>query len=414
MENADVVIIGAGVAGLIAAIELERAGVHPVILEASDVPGGRLKTDLIDGYLMDHGFQVLLTAYREAQHYLDYASLGLKNFDPGATIYTGEKTYELSDPLRQPGQLIPMLFSGVGSLSDKLKVAQLARTLKKQNPAELFARQEGVSTFEYLKQEGFSDKFINHFFRPFFSGIFLESDLSTSSSMFRFVFKMFAEGNAALPEGGIQAIPKQLIRMLSHTEIRFNEKVTRLGTGSVFTSGGEIKAGDILIATTPHDLLPGLKEQRQPFHNVLNLYFSTEERVIRPPQIGLSARSSSLINNFCYPSAVHSSHAPPGKELLSVSVVDVPDQHLDEIVELVKKEWKELTGQSYGSIEFLRAYSIPNALPVMDHLAFSMQSTAAKVQDHIFLAGDYLLYGSLNAAMTSGRTGAQALLTNRR
>lgn len=413
MDKVDVVIIGAGVSGLIAARELEAAGIRPVILEASDVPGGRLKTDRIDGYLLDHGFQVLLTAYPESRHYLDYDGLRLGTFDPGAVVYAGKKTYRLADPMRHPEKILPMLFSGIGKFSDKIKLARLTHELKDQQPQDIFRSEAGTTTHEYLKERGFSDKIIDQFFRPFFSGIFLEPELKTSSKMFRFVFKMFAEGQAALPADGIQAIPKQLVASLRNTEIRLGEKVERLQPGKVHTSAGTIEAEDILIATAPHGLLPGLGGQKQPFHDVLNLYFSCRERVINDRLIGLAANSSGLINNFCYPSTIHPGYAPDGYHLLSVSVVNVPDRPVQEVSKQVTREWHKITGQSQDDLELIWAYTIQQALPVMAHPAYSMQWTASKVQDHIFLAGDYLLYGSLNAAMTSGRTAAEAIIHNR-
>lgn len=413
MEKAEVVIIGAGVAGLIAALELEKAGVSPLIIEASDVPGGRLKTDKIDGYMLDHGFQVLLTAYPETRHYLDYEPLKLGKFDPGAVVFSENTTYKVMDPMRHPEKLISMLFSGIGKLSDKIKLAKLTRDLKAKSPEDIFNGKE-ESTLNYLRAAGFSQKIIEQFFKPFYSGIFLENELATSRKMFEFVFKMFAEGAAALPQDGIQAIPKQLVSQLEKTEIRYGERAILEGPDCIRTAGGEIKADDIIIATAPHDLLPGLKDQEQTYHSVLNLYFSCDSRVISNPMIGLVSRKNSIITNFCYPSALHPGYAPEGKELLSISVVSVPDLPLETIIKKVQSEWSAISGEPEGSIAFLREYSISHALPVMDHSAFRMPGTASQVQDHIFLAGDYLLYGSLNAAMTSGRTAAQALLNNTR
>ena len=122
-EDKKIIIIGAGVAGLVAAIELEKRGYAPTILEATDRVGGRVKTDYEDGYQFDHGFQVLLTAYPELPKYLDLKALNLKYFKPGATIYGEKKTFRLADPLRDPGSLFAALFSPAGSLLDKWKIS---------------------------------------------------------------------------------------------------------------------------------------------------------------------------------------------------------------------------------------------------------------------------------------------------
>jgi len=202
-------IIGAGISGLISATVLEQNGFSPVIIEATDSIGGRVKTDIVDGYQLDHVFQVLLTAYPAALKYLNFESLELQRFMPGATIYKDGKQTTIGDPLRDVSLLFSTLFSGIGSFSDKIKILKLNRRLKKKTVSNIFADKE-QSTFSYLVDLGFSLKMIEDFFTPFFSGIFLENKLETSSRMFEFVYKMFGEGYASLPKAGIGAIPKQL------------------------------------------------------------------------------------------------------------------------------------------------------------------------------------------------------------
>jgi protoporphyrinogen oxidase len=179
-ETCKIHIIGAGVSGLTAALVLESNGFRPVIFEASDRIGGRLKTDLIDGYQMDHGFQVLLTAYPMAQKYLNFEQLELQDFLPGATIFINQKKLTIADPTREPSLLLSTLIANPGSLSDKIKIIKLHLALRKKSLEQIFNDPE-ISTLDYLKRYGFSDSIIRLFFRPFFSGIFLESALQTSS-----------------------------------------------------------------------------------------------------------------------------------------------------------------------------------------------------------------------------------------
>jgi protoporphyrinogen oxidase len=195
-------IIGAGISGLIAAKTLEQSGYRPIILEASDKVGGRVKTDIVNGYQLDRGFQVLLEAYPKAKDYLDYKALNLQPLLPGAIIFNNGKSQTIGDPLRDISFFWSTLFASVGSLSDKWKIFKLNRALKGKSLETIF-ESESKSTLTYLKDKGFSEKIVSQFFSPFFSGIFLEPDLKTSSRMFEFVYKMFGEGLAVLPKSGI-------------------------------------------------------------------------------------------------------------------------------------------------------------------------------------------------------------------
>jgi phytoene dehydrogenase-like protein len=264
--NSKIYIIGAGVSGLVAAIELERYGYSPVILESSESIGGRVKSDIIDGYILDHGFQVLLNAYPEAKHYLDYTALDLKKFTPGAIIYHNGKKIRFSDPLRNPEKILSMAFSSAGTLSDKLRLWGLSRSLKKKSVQSIFSSEEG-STREYLKRKKFSNRIIERFFTPFFRGIFLENDLDTSSKMFEFVFKMFGEGHATIPAKGMGEIAQQLSNRLQRTEFRFNTAVESILFDHILLENGEkIEADGIIVATKPHTMLSGMQAEKDENH----------------------------------------------------------------------------------------------------------------------------------------------------
>ncbi|MFT5942170.1 MAG: phytoene dehydrogenase-like protein, partial [Sediminicola sp.] len=203
-------IVGAGISGLIAALVLEKEGYTVTIYEGTDRAGGRIKTDNYDGYQLDHGFQVLLDAYPMARKYLDLESLSLQKFLPGAVIFKDGKKKTLGDPLRNLSLLFPTLISNIGNFSDKFKILKLNLELKRMSIEQVFSSRE-TSTLTYLKEKGFSNDIIFSFFKPFFSGIFLEPNLETSSRMFQFVYKMFGEGLAVLPKSGIGAITDQLV-----------------------------------------------------------------------------------------------------------------------------------------------------------------------------------------------------------
>src|SRR6056297_119606 len=225
-------IIGAGLSGLIAAKVLEDHGYAPEIYEASDSVGGRIKTDLVEGYQLDRGFQVLLSAYPKALEYLDYQSLELQELLPGAVIYENAKPKTIGDPLRASSLILPTIFSGIGTFSDKLKILSLYTDLKKLSVTDIFERKE-TTTLAYLQEKGFSEEIISKFFKPFFSGIYLVPNLETSSRMFEFVFKMFGEGLAVIPRKGMGEISKHLAGNLKSAKIHFNTPVKQVKEGEI-------------------------------------------------------------------------------------------------------------------------------------------------------------------------------------
>jgi protoporphyrinogen oxidase len=396
-------IIGGGISGLIAARVLEEHGLSATIIEATDRLGGRVKTDVVDGYSLDHGFQVLLTAYPAAKKYLDFDALALQEFLPGSAIFKNGKQKIIGDPLRNLSLLLPTLVSGIGTVNDKLKILALNRRLKKKSIQNIFAEKE-QTTLAYLENIGFSETIITDFFIPFFSGIFLENKLDTSSRMFEFVYKMFGEGNAALPKDGIQAIPKQLFEKLKNTTCVFNTKVKSVENGSIILESGEIiKSNFTIIATQASGLVSNLKNQATLWKSCDTLYFEVTKREIRKPLIGLIAAPNALINNIFYHTSLQTS-ATATKELLSVTVIDRQNLTNKQLVAEVQKELKELC--NIDSCTFIKQYNIPMALPKLQDIEYEMLPSETRLTEAIFLAGDTQLNGSLNAAMIAGERAA--------
>ena len=396
-------IIGGGISGLIAARVLEEHGLSATIIEATDRLGGRVKTDVVDGYSLDHGFQVLLTAYPAAKKYLDFDALALQEFLPGSAIFKNGKQKIIGDPLRNLSLLLPTLFSGIGTVNDKLKILALNRRLKKKSIQNIFAEKE-QTTLAYLENIGFSETIITDFFIPFFCGIFLENKLETSSRMFEFVYKMFGEGNAALPKDGIQAIPKQLFEKLKNTTCVFNTKVKSVENGSIKLESGEtLKSNFTIIATQASGLVSNLKNQATLWKSCDTLYFEVAKREIKKPLIGLIAAPNALINNIFYHTSLQTS-ATALKELLSVTVIDRQNLTNKQLVTGVQKELKELCNIDYCT--FIKQYNIPMALPKLQDIQYEMLPSETRLTETIFLAGDTQLNGSLNAAMIAGERAA--------
>lgn len=399
-------IIGAGVSGLIAAQVLENNGCCPIILEATDRVGGRVKTDIVEGYQLDHGFQVLLTSYPAAQKYLDFDALELQHFLPGASIFRDKQTI-IGDPLRDVSLLFSTLFSGIGSIKDKVKVLSLNAKLKKKTISEIFSTSE-KTTMAYLEDFGFSKEMITDFFKPFFSGIFLEPLLETSSRMFEFVYKMFGEGHAALPKAGIEAIPKQLQQHLRCTEIKFNTHVASVQQGEILlTSGASITTDFTIIATDTSQLIKNLANTPVEWKSCENLYFETKSRVISKALIGLIPNPDALINNIFYHTSIQTSKNP-AHELLSVTVVKDHELSNEELIKRVEGELKKYCGIEIT--RFIKQYTIPKALPQLQDLRYEMAPSETRLTSSIFLAGDTQLNGSLNAAMIAGERAALGVL----
>ncbi len=400
-------IIGAGVSGLIAAQILENYGYHPTILEASNSVGGRVQSEVIKGHTIDLGFQVLLTSYPAAKKYLNYDLLELQNFLPGATIFKEGKSRSIVDPLRNISLLLPTLFSSVGNFSDKTKILSLNTKLKKKNIAQIFNSKD-TSTLEYLQYFGFSEAMINDFFKPFFSGIFLEPNLETSSRMFEFVYKMFGDGYAAVPKKGIQEIPNQLKSNLKYTTFKFNTPVKEVKDNHIILNDDKkIESHITIIATDASSLIGNLKNQETAWKSCDTLYFETHKRIIKKPLIGLIADKNALINNIFYHTSL-SEENKNDKELLSVTVVK--DHNLSDL-NLILKVTEDL--KIYCGIDvkkFIKHYKIKKALPKLTNLQYEISSTETKLKSTIFLAGDQLLNGSLNAAMISGERAALGVI----
>lgn len=405
-KEKSVCIIGAGISGLIAATVLEKHGYIPVIYEKTESAGGRVKTSSTKGYLLDHGFQVLLDAYPKAKQYLDYDSLLLQKFLPGAVIFRGGKQKMLGDASRKLALAIPTLLSGIGNLSDKLKIVKLNSALKKKSIEAIFLSEE-KTTLLYLQEKGFSEGIINDFFKPFFSGIFLESELNTSSRMFEFVFKMFGEGNAVIPEKGIGAIPGLLTTNLKTTKFNYGRAVTAVSDDKIILENGErIDYDALIIATETTGIVDGITKDRK-WKSCVNFYFKTATPVIDKALIGLIADKDALINNIYYPSFFQESK-DSAKHYISVTVVKDHNFSKKELEIKVREELK-----SYCNIEvseLIEHYSIPRALPELKDLKYDITPESTLLKNAIFQAGDHLLFGSLNAAMISGERAAEGVI----
>lgn len=405
-----VLIVGAGMAGLSCAVHLQRAGVPVRIFEASDGVGGRVRTDVVDGFLLDRGFQVYLDAYPETGALLDLEALKLKAFEPGALVFDGRKLQRLMDVFRRPSSAWASATAPIGGLVDKLRVG-LMRTKILGSSLEAIATREDRSTEAYLRGLGFSEAMIDTFFRSFYGGIFLERDLRTSSRMFEFTFKMFGRGSATLPAKGMGEIPKQLAARLPADAIELNQKVVSLDAHSVALADGRSVAGRAVVLATNAavvgELIPELQPTLPEWRSVTNLYFSAATSPVQEAIICLNGTGAGLVNNVCALTDAAAGYAPDGRALISVSVLGL---HSDvELPQKVQHELKAWFGERVGGWSHLRTDLIKEGLP--EQLPNAKSDTAGFIQEAgVYVSGDHVTSASIEGAVVSGKRVAEAIV----
>lgn len=407
----DIIIIGAGLAGLSAAVHLHRQGRKVLVLEATDRAGGRIKTDSQDGFLLDRGFQVLLTAYPETLELLNYKDLNLKKMLPGATVLYDGGQFEIADPFRRPSAAFATLFAPVGTLKDKINTLWLKNKLQKLTIEEIFEQPE-QTTAKQLIDYGFSPKMIQRFYAPFLSGIFLENKLTTSRRMFDFVMKMFSDGDVAIPALGMEEIPKQLVAMLPEGSIQINTKVTAIAGKNVTTADGTVmEANQILLATTATELTKEFfPKQKMTSHQVTNIYFEAKDTPTKKAVVVLNASTTKKwVNNLTVMTNVSEAYAPKGKFLISVSYNGIPTITDAILAENMKQELKQWYGNKVETWKMIKGYRIEYALPTQESVRNEIAASEIKLSDSLYICGDNLLNGSINAALKTGRLAAEAM-----
>jgi phytoene dehydrogenase-like protein len=404
-----VIIIGAGIAGLTCAKYLRDRGIQSLILEASDGVGGRVRTDIHEGFRLDRGFQILLTAYPEAQRLLNYEALDLQSFTSGAMIRDIQKNdfSVMANPFKEPSKMWSSLTSNVGTLADKIRVLRLI--MDTNNVQEEVFENQGISTLEYLQNYGFSEGMIQQFFRPFFGGVFLENELNTSATFFKYLFGKFYEGDAVIPARGIQQIAEQIAKMLYVGTVKLNTKVVKIEGNYVYLASGDRLYGEKIIMATDGfqaDKLLGKNPERK-FNSTTCTYFSAERSPLKEKMLALNPNRSSMIHNLCVPSDISPSYAPAGKSLISVSTHGFYLYDKDELAKNIKRELNTWFGNEVETWQHLRTYHIPQALPTFGTTQNAINPL--KISDILYQCGDATAYPSLNAAMATGRKVAEMI-----
>ncbi len=415
-DRPDAIVIGAGVAGLACAVRLVESGLIVAVIEADERVGGRMQTDVVDGFTLDRGFHVFQTAYPACRELLDYRSLRLSPFEPGAVVRFRNQFTLLGDPWRCPRHLLATATSPIGTIGDKLRIARLRFLASRGTLGDLYSR-PSQTTLQRLRSDGFTEPFINDFFRPFLGGIFLESELATSSRMLEFVFRMFSAGEISLPADGIAAIPRQLADRLPRGTLRLGQHVVRIENSKVrLASGEEVAAHQIVVATENSTAAAMLGDDSiaTSWRATSTHYFACEQSPDHRRMLVLAGDeyerdAAHRIASVVVLSDVAPQYAPQNKTLVSVTVSvagKISDQKLLDEVPLVRSQLRRWYGTAVENWIHLKSYHVAKALPAtsMD----PMQST--RRIGEVVLCGDYLETPSLQGALSSGINAAKRVL----
>ena len=408
------IVVGAGLAGLTCAKVLAERGAEVAVFEASDDIGGRARTDGHDGFLLDRGFQVYFTSYPVARRHLDYGALDFRSFDPGAIVCRGPEKSVLSDPLRDPKAFLPSLLSDAATFGDKLRTLDLAaRTAQGGNSAGEENGEPDTSTLEYVRAARLSEHYIDSFFRPFYGGIFLNRELTTSARVLRFTIRMLAMGSTVVPALGMGEIPRQLASRLPEGTVRPGSPVEALlrdGERVVgVKTGRDVHEASAVVVATDAPSAGTLTGKAVPEGAVgeVCIYYETDG-LGSGKKILLNAEDGAFVNNAVEMSNISEKYAPPDRHLLSavaLTGLDLPDE------DLYRRGIEDLS-RWYPGADFrpLAVYRIPYgqlAQPPGIHGRLPENKTHAQ---GLVLAGEYTEDASINGSMLSGEKAAEAVI----
>jgi len=411
LHDKRVIVIGAGLAGLAAAKALTTAGVKIMVLEAESHPGGRVWTDEVDGFLIDRGFQVVLDSYEEMHRQFDMNSLRLYAFDSGALVRTGGEFVRLSDPLRKPASAFGMLTGGLIKPKDvpaTLRILRDARAAASGNP---IGRE--TTTLTALQTAGVSEQMLTAFWKPFLSGITLESNLSTSNRFLEFLIDHFSRGQATVPGDGMRMLPQTLIGDLPAGSVHLNQKVSKIEKRRVNVKGvGWIEADAIVVAADARGTSKLLEDVETPkWSSVGQIAWATPgEGPTTDPVLMLNGEGTGVVNNVQVMSAVAPGYAPTGASLITASILEehlgLDDEQLDQQARAQLGQW---FGTQINDWHTLRVNRIKRALPRQDVGSLNPMEREPRLKKWLWVAGDWRATSSIDGALASGRHAGEQL-----
>lgn len=411
---AGVVVVGAGLAGLTCALRLQEAGREVTVLEAADAVGGRVRTDTVDGFRLDRGFQVLLTGYPAAARWFDLDALDLRAFSPGVVVRRGGRFHRLADPLQDPVRGLAAAFSPVLTVADGLRLLAWRTRVTRSDGARLAAGAQ-LPTQRLLDRRRFSEAVIESFFRPFLAGTFFDPEMTTSSRVTELVFRSFFRGEVAVPDAGMQALPEQLAARLAPGTIHLGVRAVRVRPGEVdVVDGDPVRGAHVVVATdgpAAEQLLgAGTLDHVAPGRGTVTLWYRASRSPIGRPDLVLDADRSGPVNNLAVLSDVAPGYAPAGSASIAASTAGVPDLSPPELDRRVRAQLTGWYGGEVAGWELLRTDVIPYAQPRQDVGDLPTLARSVRVGPTTWVCGDHRDTGSIQGALVSGRRCADALL----
>ncbi len=411
MAQVDVVVVGAGLAGLMCARTLVAAGREVAVLEASDGVGGRVRTDEVDGHRLDRGFQVLLTAYPAVRVHLDLDALDLHAFSPGVTIRRGGRFVRLADPRREPGSAPQAL--RVATPRDALALLRWRHRLLAASGQEV-ATEPQQSTADLLDELGISERLQESFFRPFLTGTFFDPEMTTSSRFTSLVFRTFFRGEVAVPAAGMQALPNQLAAGLPRGTVQFDTRVVGVDGDGVRTDDGHVAARHVVVATdapAAADLLPAELDPPRPGRATTTLWYGADAPPHRGPHLLLDGDRSGPANTVVVMSEVAPGYAPPGRATIAVSLRH-PATDVGRADEAARAQFAGWFGTVTSDLDLLRVDDIPYAQPRCDVSDLTTLQHPVAVAPGRWVCGDHRDTASIQGAMSSGLRAARSILAS--
>lgn len=401
MRDADVVVVGGGLTGLRAAYELERGGASVLVVEANDSVGGRVRSTTVDGFILDHGFQVILSGYPELKSIQGIESLNLATFSSGARIQTNAGCVDLLDWRSGLSGVRSMLRAPFLSFADLIRLGIFSTLSPHSAP-----HQTGVSTADDLRNLGFSEAALQSFLKPFLGGVLVDSSLALDSGAARFYMGMFLRGRAALPRNGMQALPDLLASAIGRSHILLSSRVSKVSEHEVVLASGEtLSARHVLCAVDGLAAVElGAEPKTMPYGTCATVYFAADRAPYSEPILFLNGTGRGVVNHVAVVSNVQPSYAPNGRALISVTVVGNCATR-PTLLEDIRSELAPWFGANVNDWQHLKSFVIPGAVPLRPRFSEGWCTI-----NGVFYAGDYLSYGSQNGALAAGRSVARSIL----